>query len=180
MYGATVLKDSKSGWRGKKKTGGGCLYEFASHGIDLALYLFGPPRKVAGSLLQSIYSSQVEDYVSSTFIYDNGCTGSIAVNWSDETFRKPANIMTINGTRGKIIADKHAYKVYLKDDDPIGKLKKGWNTFILRNLPKASVFTSGAMNLLGNWIILLIAFVAMKTAICAVLPMHWKPMWSWT
>ena len=34
MYGPTVLKDSKGTWRGKKKMGGGCMYEFASHCID--------------------------------------------------------------------------------------------------------------------------------------------------
>jgi predicted dehydrogenase len=34
MYGATVLKDSSSSWRGKRTTGGGCMYEFASHCID--------------------------------------------------------------------------------------------------------------------------------------------------
>jgi predicted dehydrogenase len=140
MYGATVLKDSKSGWRGKKKTGGGCLYEFASHGIDLALYLFGAPSRVAGSILQPIYSSQVEDFVSSTFIYENGYTGSIVVNWSDETFRKPANIITINGTRGKIIADKHAYKIYLKDSDPSGRLEKGWNTVYITEFAESVSF----------------------------------------
>jgi len=61
MYGATILRDAKSNWRGKKSSGGGCLYEFASHCIDLVLYFFGKPAQVKGSVLQSIYSSQVED-----------------------------------------------------------------------------------------------------------------------
>jgi len=140
MYGATVLKDSKSSWRGKKKSGGGCLYEFASHGIDLAIYLFGTPKKVTGSILQSIFSSEVEDWVGSTFIYENGFTGSIAVNWSDETFRKPANIVTINGTKGKIIADKHAYKIYLKESDPTGRFQKGWNTVYITEFAESVSF----------------------------------------
>ena len=72
MYGATVLRDSKSSWRSKKKTGGGCMYEFASHCIDLVSYFLGQPLRVAGSILQSIYSSDVEDLVSSTLIYNNG------------------------------------------------------------------------------------------------------------
>jgi predicted dehydrogenase len=140
MYGATVLKDTKSGWRGKKKTGGGCLYEFASHCIDLAIYLFGTPQKVTGSILQSIFSSEVEDWVGSTFVYENGSTGSIAVNWSDETFRKPTNIVTINGTRGKIIADKHAYKIYLKEPDPTGRFQKGWNTVYITEFAESVSF----------------------------------------
>jgi scyllo-inositol 2-dehydrogenase (NADP+) len=128
MYGATVLKDSSSGWRGATKLGGGCMYEFASHCIDLVVYLVGAPDRVTGSVMQSIFSSGVEDLVTSTFIYDRGCSGMISVNWSDETFRKPANIFTIIGTKGKIIADKHEYKIYLKDEDQINGFHKGWNT----------------------------------------------------
>jgi len=128
MYGATVLKDTQSSWRGTTKLGGGCMYEFASHCIDLVVFLVGVPDKIAGSVMQSIYSSGVEDLVTSTFIYDGGCSGTIAVNWSDETYRKPANIFTIIGSRGKIIADKHEYRIYLKNADPANGFHKGWNT----------------------------------------------------
>ena len=128
MFGATVLKDAKSSWRGKKKMGGGCMYEFASHCIDLAIYLFGKPDRVAGSILQSIYSSGVEDLVCSNFIYDAGFSGTILVNWSDESYRKPANTIKIWGTKGRLIADKHAYKIYLREADPEGRFEKGWNT----------------------------------------------------
>jgi predicted dehydrogenase len=128
MYSATVLKDTKSGWRSKKKLGGGCLYECASHCIDLAVYLAGQPAKVVGSIMQSIYSSEVEDLVSSTFMYDNGASGAIAVNWSDESYRKPANVVKIFGSGGRIIADKHAFKVYLKKADEANGFEKGWTT----------------------------------------------------
>ncbi|MDD2388640.1 MAG: Gfo/Idh/MocA family oxidoreductase [Desulfobacterales bacterium] len=137
MYGATVVKDSKSGWRGHRKTGGGCLYDFASHCIDLAVYLLGQPEKVAGSVMQSIYSSGSEDLVSSTLIYENGCTVEIMTNWSDESFRKPTNILTVFGTKGKIVADKHAYKIFLKEADPEHKLDKGWNTAYLPDLAQS-------------------------------------------
>ena len=128
MYGATVLRDSKSSWRGKTDAGGGCLYEFASHCIDLAIYLFGRPERVAGSITQSIYSSVVEDLVTSTFVHREGFTGNVMVNWSDEAYRKLANVMTIFGTAGKIIADKHAYKIFLKEARPDIGFDKGWNT----------------------------------------------------
>jgi len=140
MYGATVLKDSGSGWRAKRKTGGGCMYEFASHCIDLTVYLLGKPDKVVGSIMQSIYSSNVEDLVSSSFIYNNGCTGTIMVNWSDETYRKPTNIITIFGTKGKIIADKHAYKIYLKESDPDNGFHETWNTRYITDLAKSVRF----------------------------------------
>jgi len=140
MYGATVLKDSKASWRGKRKTGGGCMYEFASHCIDLVVYLLGQPDKVIGSVMQSVYSSDVEDLVSSTFIYNNGCSGTIMVNWSDESFRKPTNIITIFGSKGKIVADKHAYKLFLKEADQANGFHKGWNTRYITDFAKSVRF----------------------------------------
>jgi predicted dehydrogenase len=140
MYGATVLKDSKSGWRSNKKAGGGCMFEFASHCIDLVVYLFDKPDSVAGSVLQSIYSSEVEDLVSSTFIYKKGLSGSISVNWSDETFRKPVNIIKIFGTHGKIIADKHSFKIYLKKSDNLNGFDPGWNTRYITDFARSVRF----------------------------------------
>ena len=140
MYGPTVLKDSKGNWRGKQKMGGGCMYEFASHCIDLVVYLIGQPEKVAGSIMQSIYSSGVDDLVISNFIYNKGCSGTIMVNWSDETYRKPTNIVTIFGTRGKIIADKHAYKIYLKEPNPDDGFHEGWNTRYITDFAKSVRF----------------------------------------
>ena len=140
MYGATVLKDTKSSWRSKKKTGGGCMYEFASHCIDLAIYLFGQPDKVVGSVLQSVYSSDVEDIVSSGFIYDEGRTGLINVNWSDQAYRKPANMVKVFGTRGKIVADKHAYKIYMREANEQYGFEVGWNTRYITDFAKSVRF----------------------------------------
>ena len=140
MYGPTVLKDTKGSWRGKKKMGGGCMYEFASHCIDLVVYLVGKPYKVAGSIMQSIYSSGVDDLVMSNFVYENGCFGTIMVNWSDETYRKPTNIVTIFGTKGKIIADKHCLKIYLKEDNQNDGFSKGWNTRYITDFGKSVRF----------------------------------------
>ncbi len=136
MYGATLVKDAKSNWRGKRKMGGGCMYEFASHCIDVALYLFGKPEQIRGSVLQSIYSADVEDLVESTFIYDRGCVGSISVNWSDESFRKPKNIIKIFGKEGRIVADKHAYKIFLKKENKARGFHKGWNTRYITDFAK--------------------------------------------
>ncbi len=137
MYGPTVLKDSKGTWRGKKKSGGGCMYEFASHCIDMVVFLLGKPEKVSGSILQSVYSSGVDDLVMSNFIYKNGITGTIMVNWSDEAYRKPANFITVFGTGGKIIADKHMYKLFLKNDNQELGYNKGWNTRYITDFAKS-------------------------------------------
>ena len=104
------------------------MYEFASHCIDLVVFFFGKPTKVTGSLLKSIYSANVEDLVSSSFVYANGLIGNIFVNWSDPSYRKPTNVIVISGTNGKIVADKHAYKIYLREADKEKGFEKGWNT----------------------------------------------------
>jgi len=140
MHGCTVLKDAKSGWRGKKSLGGGCMYEFASHCIDLVIYLIGEPDKVGGSILQSIFSSDVEDLVASTFIYDSGISGTIFVNWSDGSYRKPTNTIEIFGTKGKILADKHAYKIFLREADELSGFHQGWNTRYITDFAKSVRF----------------------------------------
>ena len=39
-YGPVVLKEKQGTWRSEKNQGGGCLYDYASHTIDLVCYLF--------------------------------------------------------------------------------------------------------------------------------------------
>lgn len=127
MYGPTVLKDAKSGWRSKKTEGGGCLYDFASHPVDLINHIVGPPKSVAGSVLKRIYSANVEDAVTSTFLYENGLSGALLANWSDPSYRKPTYRMELLGRKGKIVADLHAYKVFTREDSKCGQFTKGWN-----------------------------------------------------
>jgi predicted dehydrogenase len=134
IYGPTVLKDSKTSWRSKKAEGGGCLHDFASHGIDLINYLIGPPNRVSGSVLQSIHSANVEDAAYSTFLYKNNYTGNLIVNWSDPSFRKPSYRIYILGRYGKIIADLHGYKIYFKDTPQSSEYGKGWNTRYITDL----------------------------------------------
>jgi len=127
MHGPTLLKDAKSGWRSKKKEGGGCLYDFASHSIDLINYLIGVPDEITGSVLQSIHSVNVEDAICSTFLYENNLRGNLLVNWSEPSYRKPAYRMEIFGRKGKIVADLHAYKVFFRAKPEFDGFTQGWN-----------------------------------------------------
>ncbi|MFA5423820.1 MAG: Gfo/Idh/MocA family oxidoreductase [Phycisphaerae bacterium] len=127
MNGPTVSKPVKSGWRSKKSNGGGCLYDFASHSIDLINYLVGKPKKITGTILKSIYSVNVEDQITSTFIHDGNLSGTLMVNWSDTSYRKPAYKFELMGDRGKVIADMHAFKLFLNYEPSDGKYMKGWN-----------------------------------------------------
>ena len=135
MYSATVTKpESGDGWRSSTKYGGGVVYEMASHSIDLVNFLIGKPDNVVGSVLSRVYSKNVDDIVSSTFTYNNGVAGTICVNWSDPSFRKPTNKFEITGTEGKILADQHSLKIFLHSENPARNLIKGWNTFHITDI----------------------------------------------
>lgn len=141
MYGRTVLRPSKSSWRGKKEMGGGCILDFASHCIDLSDYLFGPVEQVSGSVLKRIYSLDVEDAFCTTLEHRGGVTGSIIVNWSDESYRRPFNRIEVFGAKGKIIADRQEYRLYLRKIDNNNNYDKGWSIHYLPELEKGVRFT---------------------------------------
>lgn len=139
-YSATITSDDdNTGWRATRENGGGAVFEMASHAIDLVNYLIGVPDKVIGSSLTKIYSKNVEDAVTSTFLYRDGKSGYIDINWSDTSYRKPASKIEIFGTIGKLIVNEHSIKVFLNEENAKEKLKKGWNTLyitdIFRNVP---------------------------------------------
>lgn len=140
MFSNTISKEEEGeGWRSTLEFGGGCLNEMASHAIDLVNYLVGVPVSVAGSTLSKVHSKNVDDIVSSTLFCSNGITGSLYVNWCDYSYRKPSNKIEIFGKEGKILADQHGLKVYLKTPNERYNLKTGWNvvyiTDIFKNVP---------------------------------------------
>jgi predicted dehydrogenase len=141
MYGQAVLKASKSSWRSKEHMGGGCALDFASHCIDLADYLFGRAETVSGTVFKSVYSENVEDAVYSTLEHQNGVSGNIMVNWSDESCRRPFNRIEVFGKKGKIIADRQEYRLYLRKADSGGHFEKGWNVCYLPELDKGVRFS---------------------------------------
>jgi scyllo-inositol 2-dehydrogenase (NADP+) len=128
-YGPVVLRPKGRTWRTNKVEGGGCLYDYASHAIDLMNYMVGRPRAVGGTIMNRLFSGDVEDEVYSNFFYANGMTGQIASNWSDESCRKMSTKISIWGTNGKIVADRQELQVYIRDlsHAPAG-FNKGWNT----------------------------------------------------
>ena len=141
MYSGTILKsDSKSSWRDSKISGGGATVDMAAHAIDLTNYLIGKPNKIIGSRLAKVFSKNVEDIVSSTFLYKSGLTGILNVNWSDESYRKPANKIEIFGLKGKIVANQHGLKIFCKSISNEEKLRKGWNTRYITDIFKPVPF----------------------------------------
>jgi predicted dehydrogenase len=127
MSGPTVLQDARDSWRSKGDAGGGCLCDFASHAVDLVNYLVGAPQRVAGVVLQSIHSQQVEDALCATLLYRTGVWGSLMVNWSDASYRKPSYRFEVLGRNGKIIADLHSYRVFFRSPPALEGFTDGWN-----------------------------------------------------
>jgi predicted dehydrogenase len=130
MHAATVTNPTTVGWRSSSAEGG-CLRDFGSHGIDLVTFLVGRPESLSGTVLKRVFSREVDDVVSSTFLYRSGLSGRLLVDWTDSSYRKPSYRFEVVGENGRIIADQHAYKLFLKADDPVSGIKKGWTTRFL-------------------------------------------------
>lgn len=126
-YGPVVTKSKGGTWRSKSSEGGGCLNDYSSHVVNLIQECIDRPVKVKGTLLKKFYSKEVEDGVFSSLILANGLSGTLSVNWSDETYRKMSTSLMIFGSKGKIICDATEIKIFLKEENKKEKLSKGWN-----------------------------------------------------
>ncbi len=125
-YGPVVTKEKGGTWRSDPREGGGCLFDYASHVLNLIQEIIGKPVKAEGTKLKQFYSKDVEDAVYSILTLENGISGVLSVNWSDETYRKMSTSLTIYGKKGKIICDATEIKIYLKEENEVEKIGKGW------------------------------------------------------
>jgi scyllo-inositol 2-dehydrogenase (NADP+) len=127
-YGPVVLRPKGATWRSQKSEGGGCLFDYSCHAIDLVNYLVGRPISVSGSVLNKVFSSDVDDEIYSTLQFANGAYGQLATNWSDESFRKMSVKISIWGTNGRINVDRQEMQIYLRAvPDPSEGMVSGWN-----------------------------------------------------
>jgi predicted dehydrogenase len=126
-HGPVVVRPKQDSWRTNASEGGGCLMDYASHVIDLVNYLVGPISEVRSSVLQPVFSGQVEDAVYAMVVLENNISGMLSVNWSDDTYRKMSTSMSLIGTKGKIISDANECKVYFRDKQVPRGYNRGWN-----------------------------------------------------
>lgn len=126
-YGPVVLREKGSTWRGVKADGGGALYDYACHAVDLVNYVIGVPDSVDGVVRNSVFSRDVEDEIYCTLRYANGASGQLCVNWSDDSLRKMSTKISVWGINGRIVADRQECQIYLRDVNPgLPDLDKGW------------------------------------------------------
>jgi len=126
--GPVVLRPTGSTWRSQRSEGGGCLFDYSCHAIDLVNYLVGRPIAVSGSTLNSVFSNDVDDEIYSTFQFAKGFYGQLATNWSDESLRKMSVKVSIWGTNGRINVDRQEIQIYLRAlTNPVDGFSQGWN-----------------------------------------------------
>ena len=126
-YGPVVLRRKGSTWRSAKNEGGGALYDYACHAIDLVNFIVGTPTSVGGVVRNSVFSRDVDDEVYATMQFDGGASGQLCVNWSDESFRKMSTKISVWGTNGRLTADRQECQLYLREPHAgLPGIDKGW------------------------------------------------------
>jgi predicted dehydrogenase len=127
-YGPVVLRSKGSTWRSNKSQGGGALYDYAAHPVNLLNWYFGGVDLVRGAVLNSVFSRDTDDEVYAGLRFGNGVTGQLSVNWSDASQRKMTTKISIWGTTGRLYADRQECQTYLWRDakTPEG-YNEGWN-----------------------------------------------------
>ncbi len=93
-------EDGRRSWLLRPETsGGGPLYDIASHRIDILNWIFGQPRRVAAQLSNVVHRSAVEDSATVLVEYDGGARGIVDVRWHSRQNRDDCRIV---GTLGEI------------------------------------------------------------------------------
>ena len=122
-------------WRSQKSEGGGCLYDYAAHPLNLLNWVFGLPETVSGSVLDGVFSQSIDDQVFSTLRFSDGVTAQLSVNWSDESHRKMSTKISMIGTNGRLYADRQECQLYLREPvDTLPEFRKGWNVLYTTEL----------------------------------------------
>ncbi|ARE42549.1 NTD biosynthesis operon putative oxidoreductase NtdC (plasmid) [Rhodovulum sp. P5] len=126
-YGPVVLRPKRATWRTQKEEGGGCLYDYAAHPLNLLNWYFGAPDQVMGSVLGQVFSEGTDDQVFSTLQWTDGPTAQLSVNWSDESHRKMSTKIAMIGTNGRLYADRQECQLFLRDPhDGLPGYEPGW------------------------------------------------------
>ena len=79
------------------KSGGGPLYDIASHRIDVLNFLFGKPVRASGQISRVVHSRPVEDSATALIEYESGVRGIVDVRWHSHVARDEFRIVGTNG-----------------------------------------------------------------------------------
>ena len=79
------------------KSGGGPLYDIASHRIDVLNFLFGNPVRACGQISRVVHSLPVEDSGTALIEYESGVRGVVDVRWHSRVARDEFRIVGTDG-----------------------------------------------------------------------------------
>jgi predicted dehydrogenase len=69
-------------WKGDPaQAGGGALFEYGSHVIDLAIWLLGPIRRVTAHLQRVLADARLDDIATLQFEFESGAAGTLVASW---------------------------------------------------------------------------------------------------
>ena len=144
-YGPVVLKPVAKTWRSSAEQGGGCLYDYAAHPINLMNWYVGRPVECIGANLTQQYSEGVDDAVFADLRFTGGVTGQVSVNWSDDSVRKMTTKLTVWGDGGKITVDRQELQVFANGKGTIPEgYNQGWTVRYITDLtPTVSYYLRG-------------------------------------
>ncbi|HUO27496.1 MAG TPA: Gfo/Idh/MocA family oxidoreductase [Candidatus Aquilonibacter sp.] len=79
------------------KSGGGPLFDIASHRIDVLNFLFGQPLRASGHLSNAVHHYGVEDNATVMIDYAGGARGVVDVRWHSRVARDECRIRGTDG-----------------------------------------------------------------------------------
>jgi 1,5-anhydro-D-fructose reductase (1,5-anhydro-D-mannitol-forming) len=101
-HGWTEILEGREWLMDPRLSGGGPLYDIASHRIDAMSFLFGQPRRATGVLSNAVHRMKVEDSATVVMQFDGGVHGVADVRWNSHVARDQFRIV---GTDGEIGLD---------------------------------------------------------------------------
>lgn len=110
-FGSNVLREER-GWKFQKGSGGVTL-EYGVHLLDLLIWFFGEPLS-ANSTFKSLFSSNVEDFVSSHVRFEKGLVGDIMISWSMRNYSIPEMLIEVHGKSGSLTVTEDTVSVVLE------------------------------------------------------------------
>jgi len=140
---------SGTGWRSRRGSGGATL-EYGIHMIDLLVWFFGD-AKCGSSSTVKVVSSEVEDYVNFSLMFEAGFPGFVDLGWSMRTYRGGDALLEIHGERGAIAASEDYVTLYRDASENDLSGSPGFErTHWMRLHPKLRFYLGGVPNVLQD------------------------------
>ena len=103
----------------KELSGGGPMFDFGCHRIEVLLDLFGPITEVKATLANTLFDREVEDFATAVFQFESGMCGTLTVS---HAAHEPQDTFDLFCSRGSIhipILNQGTMRVVTSDGERI-------------------------------------------------------------